>query len=94
MPPKLSAARVAEGLASLKGWSYEEPPAIRKSFKFKDHITAMGFVTRVAMTAEVMDHHPDLRIVYSTVTILLNTHSAGGVTKLDLELAGKIDALK
>ena len=51
----------------------------------------MGFVNRVAMAAEVMNHHPELSIVYSTVDIRLSTHDAGGVTQLDIDLAGKIE---
>jgi 4a-hydroxytetrahydrobiopterin dehydratase len=51
----------------------------------------MGFVTRVAMAAEVLDHHPDLRIVYNTVDIVLSSHDAGGVTDRDFALAKKID---
>ena len=51
----------------------------------------MGFVTRVALAAEVADHHPDLRIVSSTVDIKLSTHDAGGVTEKDMQLAGQIE---
>lgn len=95
MPAKLTEAKIAEGLAALKGWKYDAPSvSIRKSFKFKDHITAMGFLTKVAMAAEAMDHHPDVHLVYNTVDFALSTHSAGGVTRLDLELAGKIDAYR
>jgi 4a-hydroxytetrahydrobiopterin dehydratase len=53
----------------------------------------MGFVVRVAMAAEVMDHHPDLRVVYNKVEIVLNTHSAGGVSEKDFALAARIDGL-
>ena len=65
--------------------------SLRKSYTFADHITAMGFVNRVALCAEAMDHHPDLRIVYNKVDIILSTHDAGGVTANDLELAHKIE---
>ncbi|MEX2081484.1 MAG: 4a-hydroxytetrahydrobiopterin dehydratase [Dehalococcoidia bacterium] len=94
MPAKLSLPKLNDALGSLRGWSYDGSGAITKTFKFKDHITAMGFVTRAAMVAEVMDHHPDLRIVYSTVDVALSTHSAGGVTRLDLELAARLDSLR
>jgi 4a-hydroxytetrahydrobiopterin dehydratase len=92
MPAKLSAAEIAQRLTALPGWS-ADANAIRRAFKFADHIAAMGFVVRVAMAAEVMDHHPDLRIVYNSVEIVLSTHSAGGVTENDFALATKIDSL-
>lgn len=93
MPAKLSAAEIKQRLAALTGWSAEGTASIRRGFKFADHIEAMGFVVRVAMAAEVMDHHPDLRIVYNNVEIVLSTHSAGGVTDNDFALAAKIDSL-
>ena len=91
MPDRLNSDQVAAALAALPGWSADGDSAIRKTFKLDDHITAMGFVNRVAMAAEVMNHHPELSIVYSTVDIRLSTHDAGGVTQLDVELAGKIE---
>ena len=93
MPAKLSAAEVAQRLAGAPGWSADGEASIRRAFKFADHIEAMGFVVRVAMTAEVIDHHPDLRIVYNNVEIVLSTHSAGGVTEKDFALAERIDSL-
>lgn len=93
MAAKLTEAKITEALTTLKGWKYDpEARALRKSYKFKDHITAMGFLTRVAMAAETMDHHPDARIVYNTVDLTLSTHSAGGVTRLDAELAARADS--
>jgi 4a-hydroxytetrahydrobiopterin dehydratase len=92
MPEKYTAAQVAQAVASLEGWS-AAADSISRTFKFKDHVTAMGFVVRVAMAAEVMDHHPDLRIVYSTVDIMLSSHDAGGVTDRDVKLARKINEL-
>lgn len=95
MPGKLTEAKVAEGLTALKGWKYvQDPPALHKQFRFKDHIGAMGFVTKVAMAAEAMNHHPEVRLVYNTVGLTLTTHSAGGVTALDLELAAKADTYR
>lgn len=93
MPTKLSSAEMSGRLASLPRWSAPGTDSIERQFKFGDHITAMGFAVRVAMIAEVLDHHPEMRIVYNTVDIVLTTHSAGGVTAKDFELAGKIDAL-
>jgi 4a-hydroxytetrahydrobiopterin dehydratase len=83
--------QIATGLKDLSGWTGDGDKSLKRSFKFKDHITAMGFVVRVAMAAEKMDHHPDLRIVYNTVDIVLNSHDAGGVTDRDFALAKKID---
>ena len=91
MPERLNSAQVNDALAGLSGWSADGDDAIRKTFRLDDHITAMGFVNRVAMAAEVMNHHPELSIVYSTVDIRLSTHDAGGVTQLDIDLAGKIE---
>lgn len=87
MPNPMSADEVQNALRTLNGWEAEGNVSITKSFKFDDHIEAMGFVNRVAMAAEKMDHHPDLRIVYNTVTLTLNSHDAGGVTARDVELA-------
>ena len=67
--------------------------AIHKSFKFKDFIGAFGFMTKVALIAEKMDHHPEWSNVYNKVEVTLTTHSAGGVTIKDLTLAKAIDAL-
>ena len=91
MAELLTPVQVEEALASLPGWKASGNSAISKTFTLRDHIMAMGFVTRVAMAAEVMDHHPDLRIVYSRVEITLSTHDAGGVTARDIELATKIE---
>ena len=92
MATKFTAAQVTKALTGLDGWS-ADGDAITRTFKFADHITAFGFVTRVAMAAEVMDHHPDLRIVYNTVDIRLNSHDAGGVTDRDAKLAARINEL-
>jgi len=92
MPAKYSAAQVAEAVAGLAGWTAGED-VISKSFAFADHIAAMGFVVRVGMAAEVMNHHPDLRIVYNRVHIQLSSHDAGGVTDRDVALAKRIDEL-
>lgn len=88
---RLSEEQLKQGLSQLPGWE-GDTTAIRKVFRFKDHVTAMGFVTRVALVAERMNHHPDLRIVYNRVEIALATHDAGGVTELDLELARSIES--
>jgi 4a-hydroxytetrahydrobiopterin dehydratase len=72
----------------------EENNGLKKTFKFKDFKEAFGFMTRVALIAEKMDHHPNWSNVYNTVTIELSTHDAGNtVTELDKKLAHAIDAL-
>jgi len=64
-----------------------------KEFEFKDFIEAFGFMTKVAILAQAMDHHPEWFNVYNKVKIELSTHSAGGLSKLDFELANKIESL-
>lgn len=91
---KLSSAAVEEALARLDGWKLAAGgAAIDRSFEFGNFSEAFAFMTRVALAAEKMDHHPDWSNVYKTVHIILNTHDAGGLTALDIELAGKIDRL-
>ena len=89
--PKLSDKEARDATAALDGWTFHDNQ-IEKAWKFKDHVEAMGFVNRVALLAERADHHPDLNIVYSDVRIRLSTHSEGGVTKKDIDLAKEIDA--
>ncbi|MEO9255458.1 MAG: 4a-hydroxytetrahydrobiopterin dehydratase [Tepidiformaceae bacterium] len=91
MATKMTPEQVTTGLRDVPSWSGDGDKSLKRTFKFKDHIAAMGFVVRVAMAAEVMDHHPDLHIVYNTVDIVLNSHDAGGVTDRDFALAKKID---
>ena len=75
-------------LKSLPGWhKVEGRNAIAKSFKFKTFTEAFGFMAKVALTAEKMDHHPEWFNVYNRVDVTLTTHSAGGVTDLDINLA-------
>lgn len=91
MASKLDEAGIKEKLAGLSGWS-RAGDAIRKEYKFADFAEAMGFVTRVALRAEAMDHHPDILVSYSRVTLTLSSHDAGGLTERDFRLAEKIDA--
>ena len=78
-------------LASLPGWA-RDGKQIRRAYKFKGFAEAMAFVTRVALLAEKQDHHPDILIQYSSVTLTLSSHDAGGLTARDLKLAAAIDA--
>jgi 4a-hydroxytetrahydrobiopterin dehydratase len=89
---KLSRGAVAEALAGLDGWSLaEDGGSIARSFTFSDFSEAFAFMTRVALAAEKIDHHPDWSNVYKTVNVTLNTHDAGGLTALDFELARTMD---
>lgn len=87
--------QVAEAaLRELEGWSLaEDGGSISRSFAFRNFSEAFGFMTRVALAAEKMDHHPDWSNVYKTVEVTLSTHSAGGLTDLDLELARRMNRL-
>ncbi|HZZ87363.1 MAG TPA: 4a-hydroxytetrahydrobiopterin dehydratase [Caulobacteraceae bacterium] len=83
----------AAALAQLSGWSAAEGrDAISKSFKFKDFNAAFGWMTRVALAAEKLDHHPEWFNVYNRVDVTLATHDADGVTDLDVTLAKLMDA--
>jgi 4a-hydroxytetrahydrobiopterin dehydratase len=79
---------------SLAGLQWErDGKVLRRTVKRKDFAEAMAFVNQVAELAEAADHHPDISISWNTVVLTLSTHSAGGLTQLDLDLAGRIDSL-
>ena len=84
---------VDQALAGLEGWSaVEGREAVRKSFRFADFNQAFGFMTRIALAAEKLDHHPEWFNVYNRVDVTLATHDADGVTELDVTLAKLMDA--
>jgi len=87
----LDEASVSERLGRLPGWQHADG-AIRKSYRFSSFAAAIDFVNRVAELAEASDHHPDIDIRYTDVTLALSTHSAGGLTGRDFELAERIEA--
>jgi 4a-hydroxytetrahydrobiopterin dehydratase len=94
MAEKLTADARKAALARLDGWSeVAGRDAIAKKFVFKDFNQAFGFMTRAALVAEKMDHHPEWFNVYKIVEVTLSTHDAGGVTELDIKLAGAMDKL-
>jgi len=94
MAAKLTANARKAALAKLPGWSeVVGRDAITKKFVFKDFNQAFGFMTRAALVAEKMDHHPEWFNVYKTVEVTLATHDAGGVTELDIGLAEAMDKL-
>lgn len=90
-PTRLSDADAARRLTALPGWTIAGG-TLHRAFQFRDFTEAFGFMARVALLAEKMDHHPDWQNVYNRVTIDLVTHDAGGLTVLDFELATKISA--
>ncbi len=89
---KLSDTEISKALSDLEGWVLDDDGSgIRKSFKFKNFNAAFAFMARVAMVAEKMDHHPEWFNVYNRVDVRLSTHDCGGVTVLDIKLAGKMN---
>jgi 4a-hydroxytetrahydrobiopterin dehydratase len=92
MTRKLEKEARRQALSSLKGWQEAEGrDAIKKRFTFADFTEAFAFMTRVALAAERMDHHPEWFNVYKTVDVTLSTHDAGGVTEKDIALARIMD---
>ena len=91
---KLTVDARKAALAKLSGWTeVSGRDAIAKKFTFKDFNQAFGFMTRAALMAEKMDHHPEWFNVYKTVEVTLSTHDAGGVTELDIKLAAAMDKI-
>lgn len=80
-------------LDHLEGWT-REGDVIRKTFTLSSFPEAIGFVNRIAERAEAADHHPDIDIRYDRVACGLSTHSEGGLTAKDFDLAGEIDAVR
>ncbi|GFE64759.1 4a-hydroxytetrahydrobiopterin dehydratase [Litoreibacter roseus] len=96
MATKLDGHDRDEGLTKLKasGWTHDaDRDAVSKSFSFKNFVDAFGFMTRAAIHAEKMNHHPEWSNVYKTVDVTLTTHDVDGLSELDLELAKKFDEL-
>ena len=89
---KLSEAEVQENLTRAKGWSLVNGK-LHRAFECKDFVSAFGNMTRVALVAEGMNHHPEWCNVWNKVVIDLNTHSVKGISQLDFELAGKINEI-
>ena len=84
----------ADALDGLPDWDYDEGrDAITRTAAFADFAQAFGFMARVALIAEKMDHHPEWKNVWNRVEILLTTHDAGGLSHRDIELAEAIDAI-
>jgi 4a-hydroxytetrahydrobiopterin dehydratase len=94
MAEKLTGEARKAALARLSGWNeVGGRNAIAKTFVFKDFNAAFGFMTRAALVAEKLDHHPEWFNVYKTVEVTLATHDAGGVTERDIKLATAMDEI-
>jgi 4a-hydroxytetrahydrobiopterin dehydratase len=94
MAQKLTGDARKAALAKLAGWSeVNDRDAITRTFVFRDFNEAFGFMTRAALVAEKIDHHPEWFNVYKTVTVTLSTHDAGGLTERDMTLAQAMNRL-
>ena len=94
MAQKLTGEARKAALAKLAGWSeVKDRDAITRTLVFRDFNEAFGFMTRAALVAEKLDHHPEWSNVYKTVTVTLSTHDAGGLTERDIKLAEAMNRL-
>ncbi|MEE3165340.1 MAG: 4a-hydroxytetrahydrobiopterin dehydratase [Pseudomonadota bacterium] len=92
MATKLPTKRRKEALRTLRGWKKSRGKnAIEKDFIFKDFKSAFSWMTKIALVAEKMNHHPEWFNVYNKVEVTLSTHDAGGVTELDIEMAKEMN---
>ena len=89
-PEKLCKDELRDAVEKLSGWSLENDK-LHREFRFQDFSEAFGFMARVALIAESMDHHPEWCNVWDRVVVDLSTHDVGGVTSLDVELAQKMN---
>ena len=89
---RLSDEEIEQRLAGMNGWE-RDGDAIRKTFEGEDFMSSVRLVDNLAPVAEEMNHHPDLEISWKTVTVTVTTHSEGGLTDNDFELARRIDGL-
>ena len=90
MSAKLDSEAIEDWLKDRDGWKLKEG-SLAKDFSFKDFRSSIVFVNRIATLADSADHHPDIDVRYTKVTLTLSTHDAGGITEKDLELARAID---
>ena len=89
---KLSPATINKKLLKLEHWCLSDNK-LQRALVFEDFVEAFGFMSRVALLAEAMNHHPEWSNVYNRVEIYLTTHDADGITELDFALAGRINRL-
>ncbi len=90
--PKLADEQIQQQLGTLTGWQIENN-ALTKTYTFANFAQSLAFVNRVGAAAEAADHHPDIVIRYSKVTLALSTHDSGGITEKDFALAAEADRL-
>ena len=88
----LSKKEISNRLKTLEGWK-QDGAFITKAFEFDEFMSGIGFVEKVAEVAERQEHHPDIHVRYTTVTLSIQTHSEGGVTRWDLDLAEAIEKI-
>ena len=94
MPERLTDKEINKALEGLQGWArVENRSAISKSFKFKNFSQCWAFMSRIALLAEKMDHHPEWFNVYNRVEVTLTTHDVGGLSELDFDLAAIMDEI-
>jgi len=91
-PSRLSEAEIREALTRLADWELRDGK-LHRTFRFANFSEAFGFMSRAALVAEKLDHHPEWSNVYATVSVDLVTHDAQGITVLDVELAAAMDAI-
>ena len=92
MPKLLTDTGIANRLSNLRGWKHEGA-FITKTFEFKSFMDGIDFVGKVAAVAEREEHHPDIHVRYATITLSVQTHSEGGVTEWDLDLAEAVEKM-
>lgn len=88
----LDDSEISRQVADLAGWSVEDK-SLRRTYEFPDFPTAIDAVDQIAVDAEEMNHHPDIDIRWRTLRFTLSTHSEGGLTQLDIELAHRIQSV-
>jgi 4a-hydroxytetrahydrobiopterin dehydratase len=94
MTERLQGQPRIKAMSEIEGWvDVDGRDAITKTYRFKNFRQAFGFMTQVALVAEKMDHHPEWSNVYGRVDVVLTTHSAQGVSQLDIQLAKKMDEI-
>ncbi len=92
MPKRLTDGEISKRLKSLKGWSHKGR-FITKTFEFDEFMEGIAFIRRVARVAEAQEHHPDIHVRYTSITLSVQTHSEGGVTEWDFDLAKTIEKM-
>jgi len=91
-PDRLSDDAIAEALEALSGWQMKDAK-LHREYRFKDFVTAFGWMSSCALVAEKLDHHPEWSNVWASVTVDLTTHESKGITERDIALAKKMETL-